>query len=120
MFLKIHDGFPEPVRVNFLELEYGFFWRRKTDSGSKYAHFQGAIDSVACTIGMLREVYDNHLMLLRRESFDLQGNSKEDESLRKLIAKRKLEYSRGGKHNVSDNWAIGRLDSTIGGFHCSW
>jgi len=118
LFLKLHDGYPEPVRVNFRVSEYTYYWKRtyKNPSTGNQDHFDFKKDKVACTVRMLREVYDNELMPMRRD----WNNPKFAAQIREKTKKKMIEYSRDGKHNVSDTFAIGRFDTAYAAFHCTW
>ena len=122
MFLIIHDGFPEPVRINFVESEYGFYWRRVlTNKGGEYINFDWKKDPIICTAGMLREVYDNKIMRMRRPWIHPFGRVEGDVEMRKDIAVRKDKYYlKNGWHNISDDLAIGRFETSVAGFHCTW
>lgn len=111
MFLKLHDGYPEPVKVRFRESEYGYFWKRRfTDPQTgEMKHFPLKEDNIASTIAMLREVFNNRIMSMRRP-FERPTNFKEN------VAK----YIEGGKRKFDDNWVIGRLETSYAGYHCTW
>ena len=118
----LHDGFPEPVKVNFVESEYGFYWRRAlSNTAGEYIDFDWVKLPIACTVAMLRQVYDNKIMRMRRPWMHPMGRVEGDVEMRKDIADRKaIYYARNGMHNISNDLAIGRLEATVAGFHCTW
>lgn len=71
----------------------------------------------ACTIAMLREVYDNQIMLLRRTWTDAISTAQ----VRAQIMKNKTaEYIKDGKHNVSNSFVMGRAETGAAAWHCTW
>jgi len=82
------------------------------------AHFPYKNDKVACTVGMLRQVYENRIMLMRRgwDTSIPEPRKKDD----KMIADGLIKYSQDGKHNVSDTFAIGRFENNYAAYHCTW
>lgn len=85
------------------------------DEGNGYQHFDKVRTQVACTVAMLREVYGNLIMSIRREWLTPQDH----EGMVLQIAEKKKKY--GLNHIVSDgNWAIGRFETSVAAFHCTW
>ncbi len=110
MFLKLHDGYPEPIKIQFRESENAYYWKRKYRSPAtgEIEHFSLKLN-IACTVGMLREVYSNKIMSMRRpfhrpKDFD----------------KKVADYNRDGKHKVDENWVLGRHETSYAGYHCTW
>lgn len=121
MFLKLHDGWPEPVKINFRESEIAFFWKRTWQPKGPFIHFDIKRDPVACTVAMLRQVYDNKIMTMRREWVTFEKESPELRAqFQKSLKEKKEKYVRDGKHNISANFEIGRFESSTAGFHCTW
>ncbi len=80
-----------------------------------FKHFDYNQLPVACTVAMLRQVYDNLIMFMRREW--LTPKTKYDVELK--IKEKKRKY--GLNHNVNDdNLAIGRFETSVAAFHCTW
>ena len=119
MFLKLHDGWPEPVRINFRESEIAFFWKRTWQPKGPFIHFDVKRDPVTCTVAMLRQVYENKIMTMRREWVTFE-NPADAAPFQKALAERKAQYVKDGKHNISTNFEIGRFESSTAGFHCTW
>ena len=118
-FLKLHDGYPEPVRVNYRESEYAFYWKRMyadPTSGIEI-HFDKLKANIACSIAMLRQVYDNKLMLLRRLYDDPTSTAAMKSE---KINNKTAEYIKDGKHSVSDKFIIGRFETDYAAYHCTW
>ena len=118
LFLKLHDGYPEPVKVNFRESIFTFYWRKMyTGPGGELVHFPyNEHEQVACTVAMLREVYENELMPMRRGYNDPPTMNQIQEKFLNKADK----YIENGKHNVSYKFALGRFETSIAGYHCSW
>ena len=82
LFLKLYDGYTEPIRFGFRWTVFGFFWLKAEDPGvMETLPLIGKLIAskpkerllqlwVACTLGMLKEVYSNNAMLLRRNVWD--------------------------------------------------
>ena len=78
MFLKSFDGWTEPVKFGFRWTNFGFFWLKSEEPGMlESLPFLSKLLSrgpterlltlyVACTVRMLRDVYGNNAMSLRR------------------------------------------------------
>ncbi len=115
-FLKWYDGYTEPIRFGFRWTVFGFYWLKAADPGMlESMPFLGKLLAsepterllqlwVACTIGMLRDVYGNNGMLMRRNVWS-------DDLLKKRVEK----Y---GRSKIRE-WDFGKLDY-YAGFHCSW
>jgi len=123
LFLKLHDGYPEPVKVKFRESQFTFYWRKMhTGPDGELVHFPYNLrEQVACTVGMLREVYENELMHMRRGYNEPPSLKQIEEKVQKNAAK----YVQDGKHNVlidplANNFVLGRGETSIAGYHCSW
>ena len=86
---------------------YGFYWLKKTDGFRREEVLQLW---VLCTLGMLRDVYHNNAMLLRRTS-DFWNEMKFSHELAAYRRKKK------GVAKIPCN--VGKLGH-YGGYHCSW
>ena len=118
LFLKLYDGYSEPIRFGFRWTVYGFYWLKAEDPGMMDSiPVLGKLLSrpkerllqlwVMCTVGMLRDVYLNNAMLMRR-------NVWKDDLLLKNVQKYTAKTGRPIK-----GWNVGRLDH-FAGYHCSW
>lgn len=76
LFLKLYDGYTEPIRFGFRWTVFGFFWLKAQDPGlMEQVPLVGSLFHrtterllqlwVVCSLGMLDEVYSNNSMLLR-------------------------------------------------------
>uniref|UniRef100_A0A671MW22 Beta-1,4-mannosyl-glycoprotein 4-beta-N-acetylglucosaminyltransferase b n=1 Tax=Sinocyclocheilus anshuiensis TaxID=1608454 RepID=A0A671MW22_9TELE len=94
LFLKLFDGWTEPFAIHMRKSLYGFFWKQL-----------GSLEVVSgCTTGMLRDVYDNDgIRLRRREYYTMPGF-------------RKYENDTG---HILVQWSIGS-PFHFAGWHCSW
>ncbi|KAL2086969.1 hypothetical protein ACEWY4_018028 [Coilia grayii] len=94
LFLKLFDGWTEPFAIHMRKSLYGFFWKQL-----------GSLEVVSgCTVGMLREVYDNDgIRLRRREYYTMPGF-------------RKYENDTG---HILVQWSLGS-PFHFAGWHCSW
>ncbi|XP_051568034.1 beta-1,4-mannosyl-glycoprotein 4-beta-N-acetylglucosaminyltransferase-like isoform X2 [Myxocyprinus asiaticus] len=94
LFLKLFDGWTEPFAIHMRKSLYGFFWKQL-----------GSLEVVSgCTVGMLRDVYDNDgIRLRRREYYTMPGF-------------RKYENDTG---HILVQWSIGS-PFHFAGWHCSW
>ncbi|KAM9490029.1 beta-1,4-mannosyl-glycoprotein 4-beta-N-acetylglucosaminyltransferase isoform 1-T1 [Salvelinus alpinus] len=94
LFLKLFDGWTEPLAIHMRKSLYGFFWKQL-----------GSLEVVSgCTVGMLRDVYDaDGIRLRRREYYTMPGF-------------RKYENDTG---HILVQWAVGS-PFHFAGWHCSW
>ncbi|XP_026870436.2 beta-1,4-mannosyl-glycoprotein 4-beta-N-acetylglucosaminyltransferase [Electrophorus electricus] len=94
LFLKLFDGWTEPFAIHMRKSLYGFYWKQL-----------GSLEVVSgCTLGMLRNVYDNDgIRLRRREYYTMPGF-------------RKYENDTG---HILVQWALGS-PIHFAGWHCSW
>ncbi|XP_055069585.2 beta-1,4-mannosyl-glycoprotein 4-beta-N-acetylglucosaminyltransferase [Misgurnus anguillicaudatus] len=94
LFLKLFDGWTEPFAIHMRKSLYGFFWKQL-----------GSLEVVSgCTVGMLRDVYDNDgIRLRRREYYTMSGF-------------RKYENDTG---HILVQWSVGS-PFHFAGWHCSW
>ncbi|XP_051987716.1 beta-1,4-mannosyl-glycoprotein 4-beta-N-acetylglucosaminyltransferase-like [Xyrauchen texanus] len=94
LFLKLYDGWTEPVGIHMRKSLYGFYWRQF-----------GTLNILSgCTAAMLFKVYKGDGILLRRRSYYTMSGFRE------------YENSTG---RVLVPWAIGS-PVHYGGWHCSW
>ncbi|XP_029583186.1 beta-1,4-mannosyl-glycoprotein 4-beta-N-acetylglucosaminyltransferase isoform X1 [Salmo trutta] len=94
LFLKLYDGWTEPVSIHMRKSLYGFFWRQP-----------GTLDVLSvCTVAMLFTVYNGDgILLRRREYFSMPGFR---------------NYQRESGH-ILVQWSIGS-PVHYAGWHCSW
>ncbi|XP_024288667.1 beta-1,4-mannosyl-glycoprotein 4-beta-N-acetylglucosaminyltransferase isoform X2 [Oncorhynchus tshawytscha] len=94
LFLKLYDGWTEPVSIHMRKSLYGFFWRQP-----------GTLDvHSACTVAMLFAVYDGDgISLRRRDYYSMPGFR---------------NYQRESGH-ILVHWSIGS-PVHYAGWHCSW
>ena len=119
LFLKLYDGYTEPIRFGFRWTVFGFFWLKAEDPGimDNIPLIGRIINSaskerllqlwVVCTMGMLSQVYDNNSMLLRRNVWENE-----------LLEAKSANYTKKSGHKIRE-WDIGRLGH-YAGYHCSW
>ncbi|XP_016387782.1 beta-1,4-mannosyl-glycoprotein 4-beta-N-acetylglucosaminyltransferase-like [Sinocyclocheilus rhinocerous] len=94
LFLKLYDGWTEPVGIHMRKSLYGFYWRQF-----------GTLNVLsACTAAMLFKVYNGDGILLRRRSYYSMSGFRE------------YENSTG---RILVPWAIGS-PIHYAGWHCSW
>jgi len=134
LFLKLYNGYGEPIRFGFKWTVYGFYWLKAEDKNElEDIPLLGSLFKkeptekllqlwVASTIGMLRDVYVGNGMLLRRNVWD-----------NKALAERKKNYKlkaqpngtfrnpvfRGGYTVPFHEWDLGSKGH-YAGYHCSW
>uniref|UniRef100_A0A8C4QLK2 Beta-1,4-mannosyl-glycoprotein 4-beta-N-acetylglucosaminyltransferase b n=1 Tax=Eptatretus burgeri TaxID=7764 RepID=A0A8C4QLK2_EPTBU len=94
LFLKLHDGWPEPVGIHLRPSIYGFFWRQP-----------GSLQVLtASTVRTLTEIYNSDGILLRRRHYyDMPGFR---------------DYERRSQKRLAE-WALGS-SLHLAGWHCSW
>jgi len=103
LFLKLYDGYPEPIALTLRWSVYGFFWKR-TGVGNQ----EDVTKIVAIsTMGMINQVYDGQVMSIRRNYLQKQP-----------FSNRVSQYVKDGKKRVAE-WTIGSI-KFYAGFHCSW
>jgi len=118
LFLKVFDGWTEPVQFGWRWTIFGFYWLKAQDPSMFNIPFLGSLlgldnknkerlltFTAACTVGMLKHVYGNNAMLLRRNVKD-----------HNLLADRVAIYKQN--HTLKD-WTLGTIGH-YAGFHCSW
>ncbi|CAL7945259.1 unnamed protein product [Xylocopa violacea] len=72
MFLKVYNGWPQPIGFRLRWSVYGFFWQHPLKT---------TITVGACTIGLMREVYQSNSIMLEQ----LEGDLSERDSLGLVI-----------------------------------
>ncbi|KAL0992478.1 hypothetical protein UPYG_G00093860 [Umbra pygmaea] len=94
LFLKLYDGWTEPVSVHMRKSLYGFFWKQP-----------GTLDILsACTVAMLFSVYKGDgISLRRREYYNMPGFRTYENRTGQMLLK----------------WSIGS-PVHYAGWHCSW
>ena len=106
LFLKLYDGYPEPVALTFRWSVYGFFWR-KAKAGTMEEEDTTIV--AAATMDMISKVYDTKVMSLRW-----------DRLMESPFVERLVEYRRPGSI-ATRKWNIGNVGQALfAGFHCSW
>lgn len=105
LYLKLYDGYPQPISLTLRWSVYGFFWKRSIGGGSSTAEDVTRIVALA-TLGMVRDVYDDKVMSVRRNYLSIEPGLSRVEA-----------YIKSG-HSVME-WNIGQVGS-YAGFHCSW
>ncbi|XP_066953820.1 beta-1,4-mannosyl-glycoprotein 4-beta-N-acetylglucosaminyltransferase-like [Macrobrachium rosenbergii] len=110
-FLKLYDGFPEPVGFGLRWNVFGFFWQVPADltfmnwlSGTK---MKLLVVYSAATIGMVQRVLLNNVFYIRKERVWEHPQLADS-----------LKYYRKAGHLVRD-WVVGSVDH-YAGWHCSW
>ncbi|XP_017548405.1 beta-1,4-mannosyl-glycoprotein 4-beta-N-acetylglucosaminyltransferase [Pygocentrus nattereri] len=94
LFLKLFDGWTEPFAIHMRKSLYGFFWKQL-----------GSLEVVSgCTVGMLKDVYDNDGIRLRRRDYYTMAGF------------RKYENDTG---HILVQWSLGS-PFHFAGWHCSW
>jgi len=120
LFLKLYDGYGEPVRWGFRWTVFGFYWLKAEDPGElEKLPLIGAFFRkkerperllqlwVTCTLGMLKTVYHNNAMFMRRNVWK-----------EKLLAKEVSIYQNSTGVRIRP-WEVGR-SGHFAGYHCSW
>ncbi|XP_050715550.1 uncharacterized protein LOC126998157 isoform X2 [Eriocheir sinensis] len=110
-FLKVYDGYPEPIGLTYQWNVFGFFWKvPPKDTWSIW--FKGAkemvseVNSVA-TIGMLTKVLYNNAFYIRKTGL-----------WRYYKLRKKMKKYREEGHLVKE-WVLGSAGH-YAGWHCSW
>ncbi len=98
VFLKVHDGYPEPFGFIMKHRVFGFFWRTEKDISNIYG---------GATIGFV------HFML-HNETYYLRNPSKITDNNSDLVGKYKRVH-----HGRIYAWSFGNKDLPAG-YHCSW
>lgn len=94
LFLKVFDGWTEPLGLHLRKSIFGFFWRQL-----------GTLDVLSgCTIGMLFAVYKGNGILLRRREYYSMPDFRQYES---------------DTGHILVPWSIGSAVH-YAGWHCSW
>ena len=99
VFLKVHYGYPEPIGFNLRHNVFGFFYK-DPDHGN--SHVFGA-----CSVAMMKQVFDGYLYRLRRATKHMTDNSA-------LV--NRYKYKGGGRIHA---WSFGSPELPSG-WHCSW
>lgn len=118
LFLKLYDGYTEPIRFGFRWTVFGFYWLKAEDPSlmSKVPLLGNLLSTkserllqlyVMCTMGMLKKVYSNNGMLLRRNVWKNE-----------LLEKKVHNYTKLEGHVIKE-WEIGAIGH-YAGYHCSW
>lgn len=91
LFLKYHDGYGEPISLTLQWFIYGFFWRMGSEN----------VVSGICSIGYLRDIYQNDSLELRRQPYDFELYLNENET-------------------DGYFWNVSGIAPRFAGWHCSW
>ena len=105
LFLKLYDGYPEPISLTLRWSIYGFFWKQSV-KGSSDVEATTRIVAIA-SMAMINQVYQGKVMALRRNQFTNDLALKE----------RAKKYDSSG--HPWREWNIGQIGA-YAGFHCSW
>lgn len=110
-FLKVYDGYPEPIGFTYQWNVFGFFWKvPQKDAWSIW--FKGAkemaseVNSVS-TIGMLTKVLYNNAFYIRKTGL-----------WKFYKLRKKMKKYREEGHLVKE-WVLGSVGH-YAGWHCSW
>jgi beta-1,4-mannosyl-glycoprotein beta-1,4-N-acetylglucosaminyltransferase len=103
LFLKLYDGYPEPIALTLRWSIYGFFWKRSVN-GSPLVEDVTRIVAIS-TMRMIREVYDGKVMSIRRNYLTTEP----------LLSRVEIYQ----KNHPVKEWNIGQVGA-YAGFHCSW
>nr|XP_053634686.1 uncharacterized protein LOC128690154 [Cherax quadricarinatus] len=110
-FLKVYDGYPEPVSFALRWNMFGFFWMAPVESSwlnwVRGTAEQLTIVTSVATVGMLRKVLFNNVFYIRKK------NLWQHHKLAKWLRKYRSEG-----HPVKD-WVAGTVGH-YAGWHCSW
>lgn len=133
LFLKLYDGWPEPVALHMRWFYYGFFWKHRSP---------WKIVS-ATSLKMLKVTFDNDAICVRRtekcinrKRFGDEGNSRQEKTFPVTIHKNTVsgkknlkkggvpDYSTDKQKSAGDTlayfeWTIGDMKHPAG-WHCSW
>ncbi|KAK4293848.1 hypothetical protein Pmani_033488 [Petrolisthes manimaculis] len=110
-FLKVYDGYPEPVSFALRWNVFGFFWQKPPDE-SWWTWLKGPREALsevssAATISMLRDVLYNNAFYIRKSGLWQYYR----------LAKN-LRHYRDRGHYVKE-WVVG-TSGHYAGWHCSW
>ena len=101
LFLKLHDGYPEPFGFNYQWNVYGFYWK---------ANEQGITHVYAgLTVGMLLHVFYQKAISIRGAQNFLQNEGMNELSW----------YLKHGRNVSVYYWSFGD-ENQPAGWHCSW
>ena len=101
-FLKIYEGFTDPIGFKYRWAIFGFFWTVR--AGSKLYKYKN-FESAAMTVAFFRDFYDYDASLIRSDTFD-----KDNKRNRELKRKYKSDGKRVELFKCSDD----------AGWHCSY
>ncbi|CAH1772873.1 unnamed protein product [Owenia fusiformis] len=98
IFLKLYDGYPEPMSFSLRWSTYTFYWKNKVNT----------VVTSACSLNMLRRLLENKSNNIRAAARELSSSK----NLNNVMRYRKLYGDVG-------IWVVG---STMhpAGWHCSW
>lgn len=110
-FLKLYDGYPEPISFALRWSVFGFFWLNPAEASwldwAQGAKEQLTVVTSVATVGMLRELLDDNVFYIRKKNLWQHH----------LLAKKLRKYRSEG-HLVKD-WVAGTVGH-YAGWHCSW
>lgn len=98
LFLKLHDGYPQDIAINYHKRGYGFFWHDRPHVAHRWYSI--------VTFGFLRDIYQNHTFYLRNPTVGRARSKKELKQYR-------------SKYNIKQ-WTIGVEPDHFAGWHCSY
>ena len=108
MFLKLYDGYTEPITFVYQWSVYGFFWKSKTVN-LLFNDERPTKVSTSCSLRLLRDVFGNNPFWIRKFSQNM---------LNKIIETRLQEYALEYPNTVLP-WTVGSV-GRYAGWHCSW
>ncbi|XP_014670875.1 PREDICTED: beta-1,4-mannosyl-glycoprotein 4-beta-N-acetylglucosaminyltransferase-like [Priapulus caudatus] len=94
-FLKMYDGYSEPIAFTLRWSYYGFFWKGPNDKHTQVIS--------AATIAYVKYVCDSDLIKLRRPPKQLNSDAYRSAFNRSVLT-----------------WTIGPPQGPFAGWHCSW
>ncbi len=100
LFLKLHEGYPEPIGFNLQWNTFGYFWKANSPG---ITHVFAAV-----TMGMLFHVFESRAILLRSAPYFIHNEG----------ANNLNKYLRHENISVYP-WSFGDEDNPVG-WHCSW
>ncbi|XP_045116874.1 beta-1,4-mannosyl-glycoprotein 4-beta-N-acetylglucosaminyltransferase-like isoform X2 [Portunus trituberculatus] len=111
-FLKLYDGYPEPISFALQWNMFGFFWKKsaKDDWGkwvSENEERPSIVGSVV-TLGMLKKVLFSNVFFIRTNIF-----------WRNYEVFKRLKKYRDEQGHLVKEWVIGKAGH-YAGWHCSW
>ena len=101
LFLKLHDGYPEPFGYNYQWNTWGFFWKANDNA---ITHVYAGM-----TVGMLLHIFSQKAIKIRGCEYFLHNEGANELSW----------YLSHGKNVSVHFWSFGNANKPAG-WHCSW